>query len=177
VLLRLLSVGTLAPGVLDALVYSVASVMPCEVEDGPAIALPGDPQKTDQMDAREMAVLLPKGRCDILNLGITDFDITVPGYNFVFGYAVPTEHRGVVSLKRLHGSREENAAFDVMLIERATKEVLHEAGHLLGLQHCPNAVCVMRYSQTLHDTDLKSERFCPRCARELSRLPECSHEG
>lgn len=113
----------------------------------------------------------------MLVAGVTEWDLNVPGYNFVYGYAVPDCFQAVVSLSRLHELERERAAHDTRLLERATKEVLHEAGHLLGLGHCPDPNCVMHYSQTLQDTDLKSERFCPRCARELSRLPESSHEG
>jgi predicted Zn-dependent protease len=46
----------------------------------------------------------------------------------------------------------------------------------MGLPHCDRPGCVMQYSQTLHDTDIKQCRFCADCLRELSRLPEPAGE-
>lgn len=176
--LRLLPVGPVPSHVLDTLARSVGSMVPWEVETGPSLALPESLQQEGQLDAREVAALLPEGRRDLLVMGVTESDVTVPAYSFVFGYAIPLERRAIVSLSRLQDEpTRHDAAGQVLLIQRATKEILHEAGHLLGLRHCPDPECVMHYSQTLQDTDIKSERFCARCARELSRLPEAAHEG
>jgi archaemetzincin len=53
-----------------------------------------------------------------------------------------------------------------LFFQRVTKETLHELGHVFGLEHCKNS-CVMRFSNSLNDTDRKPESFCPSC---LSRL-------
>ena len=39
--------------------------------------------------------------------------------------------------------------------ERALTEAVHELGHTYGLGHCPVSTCVMHFSNSLHDTDLK----------------------
>ncbi len=176
-LLTIMPLGTLPPGVLDAVVTSVAALVPWETMSAPPVAMPDVGSDGGQLDAREALALLPRGSKSVLAAGVTEWDLKVPGYDFVFGYAVPDRFRAVVSLSRLHELERDGASHDTRLLNRATKEVLHEAGHLLGLGHCPDLNCVMHYSQTLQDTDMKSERFCPRCARELSRLPESSHEG
>jgi predicted Zn-dependent protease len=177
VLLRLIPLSSAAAEVVDALAESVAAFVPWQVEVAPALEARKEAAVDGQMDAREAVSLLPAGDHDTLAVGITDSDLTLPGYHFVFGYAVPGTRAAIVSIHRLHGAPGRDRGSDVALNERATKEILHEAGHLLMLGHCPDPTCVMRFSQTLHDTDIKSERFCARCARELSRLPESRHEG
>jgi archaemetzincin len=57
---------------------------------------------------------------------------------------------------------------------RALKEAVHELGHTLGLVHCPEAGCVMHFSNTLADTDCKSHRLCAMCERK--RNARC-HRG
>ena len=43
----------------------------------------------------------------------------------------------------------------------------HGAPHVLGLGHCENARCVMYFSNSLADTDLKSDVYGNRCAAQL----------
>ncbi|MFW6102891.1 MAG: hypothetical protein ACOC7M_01205 [Chloroflexota bacterium] len=176
-LLTIVPLGPLPPGVLDALATSLAAIVPWETAAAAPVAIPDAVSDGGQLDAREALTLLPRGSDSVLVTGVTERDLGVPGYNFVFGYAVPEHFRAAISLHRLHALKREAAANDTMLLDRAGKEVLHEAGHLLGLGHCPDPSCVMHYSQTLQDTDIKSERFCARCSRELSRMPESQHQG
>ncbi len=107
-----------------------------------------------------------------LIIGVTGFDLAASGFDYVFGYAAPEQHIAIISLHRLMHGTNGLAAEQQVLVERATKEILHEAGHLMGLSHCDQGACVMRYSQTLHDTDIKPCRYCARCLKELSRMPE-----
>ncbi|MHB1160836.1 MAG: hypothetical protein ACYC3V_10980 [Chloroflexota bacterium] len=48
-----------------------------------------------------------------------------------------------------------------MVLRRAIKEAIHELGHTYGLEHCGDPLCVMHFSNTLMETDRKSDRFCP----------------
>lgn len=102
-------------------------------------------------------------RTEGYNVGLVDEDIYVPGLNFVFGLADPATRRAVVALRRLRGGP---------FFERVLKEVLHELGHLMGLRHCRDPRCVMAFSNTLMDTDLKGPDFCQRCAAEIRRVLE-----
>lgn len=52
---------------------------------------------------------------------------------------------------------------------RALTEAVHELGHTWGLTHCPNSHCVMHFSNTLADTDVKGSTFCPRCQLQLNK--------
>jgi len=52
--------------------------------------------------------------------------------------------------------------------KRVLKEAVHEIGHTLSLDHCDNT-CVMKYSETLSDTDEKPYNYCSRC-QELLKI-------
>lgn len=94
-------------------------------------------------------------------LAVTGIDLYVPQLNFVFGEAEVGGRVAIISTARLHaGSGKLN---NDVFFERARKEAFHELGHVAGLAHCAEATCVMHFSQTLADTDHKSDRLCPAC--------------
>ncbi|MCS7145260.1 MAG: archemetzincin, partial [Aigarchaeota archaeon] len=90
-----------------------------------------------------------------LRLHITQLDIYFGQFNFCFGLA--SNKAAVVSTYRLRHRDSEK------YIERLRKEAVHEVGHILGLGHCPNPRCVMFFSNSILDTDMKGENPCPRC--------------
>jgi len=101
-------------------------------------------------------------------LGITASDLFVPGMNFVFGEARCPGQAAVVSSFRLHQVDElgEEEQFE----PRIRKEAVHEIGHMLGLQHCSNVNCVMHFSKTLIDTDIKSDNYCSECQTQIETV-------
>ncbi len=93
-------------------------------------------------------------------LALVSFDIYEEGFNFVFGVA--QEDKAVVSLFRLHHSEE------TVFFERVFKEVNHELGHTFGLKHCHSQKCVMRFSNSVKEVDIKSKYFCKNCLSVLT---------
>lgn len=107
------------------------------------------------IDALRRLCRLRGGR-DLL-LTLTSADLFVPGLNYVFGEADPRGGCAIVSLARL-GSPVRGT-----FLRRALVEAVHEVGHLCRLKHCSNPLCVMHFSDSLADTDRKSESLCPTC--------------
>jgi len=102
-----------------------------------------------------------------LMLGVTPLDLFVPSMNFVFGEARCPGRVAVISTARLKpGHTDDPNIFGI----RVAKEAVHEIGHMLGLKHCPNPLCVMYFSERLTDTDRKQEDFCPECYHNLKWL-------
>ena len=93
-------------------------------------------------------------------LGICDADLYATGFNFIFGEAEYPGTAAIISLHRLGESLEEEQ-------ERALKEAIHELGHTFGLRHCRKTPCIMSFSKTLEDTDMKGLGFCENCFARL----------
>jgi len=105
------------------------------------------------------------GKSYIVGIGYLDgFEY---GLNFVFGEADPQSKVAVVFTKRLRPEFYGEPANYNVYFERLLKEVIHELGHLLGLQHCVNKKCVMRFSNSILEVDEKSSVFCDQCVNTL----------
>jgi archaemetzincin len=144
------------------------------------ISIPGDSYDQSRKQYNAESILdhlskkLPLKNIRDVNLGLTDLDIFVPRLNFVFGLAVNFPRICLISTARLNPlfysdlkissgeksgavylSRENRKIFN----ERILKEAVHEIGHTMGLGHCPDNKCVMYFSNTLLDTDIKNSNF------------------
>lgn len=95
-------------------------------------------------------------------LGVTAVDLFTDRLNFVFGSARKDSWGCVISTNRLG----EGERFD----ERVVKEAMHEVGHVVGHPHCSKRNCVMHFSNSLRDTDIKAGWFCSDCEDEFYDL-------
>jgi len=105
-------------------------------------------------------------------LGVTDRDLFAPSMNFVFGQAL--RNVAVISTYRLMPRHDLNNRIELLQL-RILKEAIHELGHTLALGHCPNSFCVMHFSKSIDDTDLKSQCFCSTCSAKVRKLTGTHH--
>jgi archaemetzincin len=100
---------------------------------------------------------------DIPTLIITDEDMYYKGMNFCFGLEDPGRSSYIVSTARLRPEFYDEQPNEKKVTERLIKEVIHEIGHSKGLYHCTNPKCVMCFSPSVSDIDIKVRDFCENC--------------
>lgn len=100
-------------------------------------------------------------------LAVVDADLYAPNLNFVFGEAEVSGKCAVISLFRLYPEFYGFSPDPTVFYKRVLKEAIHELGHTFGLVHCKRPGCIMFFSNSITDTDNKSEDFCPACLTQL----------
>lgn len=100
-------------------------------------------------------------------IGVLDVDIFVPILTHVFGEARQGGDFALVSLYRLRKHEDGSTPPVSLLLERAAKVALHEAGHLFSLVHCLEKRCVMNFSGDLQHLDNIPILFCRYCSAYL----------
>lgn len=124
----------------------------------------------DQYRAESLIELASRNGGEEKNLAITNADLYYRRRNYVFGLAYLDGNGSVVSTYRLQTSSDggfsQRSAQDVFA-DRVRKEVVHEVGHTMGLEHCENNRCVMNFSPTVREVDRKEEHFCGTCQQTI----------
>ena len=166
--IQLVPVGKVDPNLLDYL----ALALPENVGGPCAVARKGiDPRGA--FDARRQqfhstALLTSLAGLPLENgasaLGVADVDLFIPILTYVFGEARMGGRVAIFSATRLKQEFYGLPRDDVLFYERCEKEALHELGHTFGLVHCPLYDCVMHYSNSIEDVDVKTAAWCPDCA-------------
>ncbi|MFO7996169.1 MAG: archaemetzincin family Zn-dependent metalloprotease [Dehalococcoidia bacterium] len=159
------ALGNVADEVMEGLKDRVGGIFNCPAEIRAGLgdlAQAYNPQRKQYFSSKLLASLeKPEGEERVV--GVTEVDLYVPRLNFVFGEADIVSGTAIVSLCRLRQEYYGSAPDEALFLERATKEIVHELGHTFGLGHCRNNKCVMHFSNSLADTDLKEASFCSEC--------------
>jgi archaemetzincin len=106
----------------------------------------------------------PAGADRIIGLTARDISVTKgPHVDWgVFGYGGGKS--AVVSTYRLHARGATEARFRT----RLARVMAHEAGHTLGLPHCPTPHCLMEnLNGSIASVDAQQDAFCPDCRTKL----------
>jgi len=145
-------------------------------ELNPSIVLP--PSEGYNIERRQysaeaflpLAEKVRTGSHSFASIVLTDVDIFAKFTNYVFGLADMVQRVAVVSSCRIHpsfwGTKETRELFE----EQWGKVVTHEFGHTLGLLHCNDWNCVMKYSNSPPELYKKGSEFCEKCGREVAEI-------
>ena len=166
----LIAVGEVEKKVIEMLKYDLKKVFKRQVWIGKGIPRPDYSfnKKRDQyLSTAILKAMTEKKEYAIYEkiLGIIDHDLYVPKLNFVFGEA--SERAAIISLTRLRHEFYNLPKDEGLFRRRVLTEAVHELGHTYGLGHCGNPHCVMFFSNSLIDTDMKGPAFCQRCKSKL----------
>ncbi|HZK44330.1 MAG TPA: hypothetical protein VFC73_08645 [Syntrophomonadaceae bacterium] len=128
-------------------VFGLVIVLAGELEP-PASALDLNRQQYD------VNYLLPVLENDGLSLWILNVDISDPTHIFLYGVA--SDKKAIAS------------AFRTGNDENFLKEVCHEVGHMMGLDHCRNK-CLMQTSRNIKQLDKKPLYLCNKCTKNVEK--------
>ncbi|CAF1518739.1 unnamed protein product [Adineta steineri] len=118
-------------------------------------------------------------RRELLCVAVTMADIYPgDGWNFVYGEALPSENVGVYSFARLDPLFYQvtpkeilrtplTKEHSIIILRRSIKIILHEIGHLFGLDHCIYYLCLMNGANNETEMDREPLHLCPVCLHKL----------
>lgn len=165
-------IGDVPAAVKRAASTALRSVFDADVSMQAGEPLPEDALDVsrDQYRAEHLIELASRVGSAEKNIGITTADLFYRRRNYVFGLAYLDGNGSVVSTHRLQTSSDGGVTTknpNDVFADRVRKEVVHEVGHTLGLDHCDNNRCVMSFSPTVREVDVKEEHLCGTCHRSV----------
>ncbi|MBI3950451.1 MAG: archaemetzincin family Zn-dependent metalloprotease [Acidobacteria bacterium] len=170
---QLVPVGTVSPAILEFLALTLPDTLGvlCRIRNSHVDVSKAYSTARQQYNSTEILAQLVNlnGNERTKILGVTDVDLFIPILTFVFGEAQLGRQAALISVHRLHQQFYGLPEDEELFFERCEKEALHELGHAFGLVHCRDFECVMHFSNSIEQVDLKSNAFCSLCADFLSQ--------
>ncbi len=165
--IKLVQVGDVQPNILKVIERELNRRFKSKFFLGEKIEIPKNAYNKfkDQYDAEIVIKTIEPEECDKV-IGVTSHDLYYGNLNFVFGVA--GKNVCIVSTARLDPKFYGNSPNFDLLIKRTLKEIIHELGHMFGLEHCSNPKCVMSFSNSVAYVDEKSDEFCSNCMLKIS---------
>ena len=151
---------------------ALRSAYECDVTISDAHPLPDGAYDASrgQYRAEEFIELASRVGTGAKNVAVTTKDLFYRRRNYVFGLAYLGGNGCVVSTYRLQTSSDGGASAcsaSEVFDERVRKEIVHEVGHTLGLEHCDDSACVMNFSPTVREVDVKQQTVCATCRGDI----------
>jgi archaemetzincin len=165
-LLDLIPLGHIDPLAASVIAAHLQAVLGLLTDIRPSRPLPEDAfmSMRNQYDASKIIRSLAADSAGApFKMGVTARDISIPILTYVFGESQLGGRIAVISIHRLHHVDRQ------LVFQRAAKIAIHEAGHLLGLEHCFEVDCLMRFSKQTDQLDHLPMHFCSSCQYEADR--------
>lgn len=168
--IKLVPIGTVDAELLEYLALTLSGNFGLRCDELRAGINPQLSYNPNRRQYNSTSLLLRLSALDLAGtkvLGVTEVDLFIPILTFVFGEAQLGGGAALISTHRLDQQFYGLPPDKDLLLTRAEKEATHELGHAYGLAHCMSYDCVMHFSNSVEQVDLRPSVFCPPCHRML----------